>query len=93
MRADPTPNSSPQDSRSSGTIWIAPACGLLSSLFVTWIGRTVDFEYRRELSMAAFFVVSIMVSGYYNGSLKTRPAVVVGLAIVFAAVAAAIMHW
>jgi hypothetical protein len=43
--------------------------------------------------MAAFFVVSIMVSGYYNGSLKTRPAVVVGLAIVFAAVAAAIMHW
>ena len=75
------------------TVWIGPACGFVCSVIMTLVGRKLDYEYRREASMSVYFVVMMLVSGYYNGKLRARPAEVVGLAILFAAGAVAIARW
>lgn len=71
--------------------WIGPASGLICSVLISLIGRAARFEYRSEASIAAFFIVSILVSAYYNRRLKTHPVRVLALAIVgaFAGVAIA----
>ncbi len=93
MQVEPSPQTSFTRRLRARTAWIGPAWGLVCAALVTLIGRTADFEYRREASMAVFFLVFVLVSGYYNGRLKTRPASVVGLAIVSATVAAVIARW
>ena len=74
-------------------VWIGPAAGFVCSALVTLIGRKVGFEYRRETSMAVFFVVSVLVTSYLNGQLRAQPARVTAFAIVTAAVSAAIVHY
>ena len=73
--------------------WIGPASGFVCSVLVTLIGRRAGFEYRRETASAVFFVVSVFVTGYFNGQLRARPAWIVALAIVSAFAGAAIVHY
>ena len=75
------------------TAWIGPACGLVCSMIMILIGRRLDYQYRHEASMSVYFLVMILVSGYYNGKLGTQPAGVVGLAILGAAGAVAMVRW
>ena len=82
-----------QPSHSSKIVWIPPICGLVASVLAGLVLRYTGYEYRHEISMATYFVVSILVGGYYNGRLKSRPASVIGLAVLFGAVGATLMHW
>lgn len=92
METNPMDSSPATTVRLNGALWIGPACGLVISALVTFVGRTTNFEYRRESSMAAFYIVAVVVGAYCNGSLKTRPVRVVALAILFATIAAVIAH-
>jgi hypothetical protein len=93
MRVEPTSETAFERRLTGRAAWIGPASGFACSVLVTLIGRATDFAYRRETSMAVFFLVSILVTGYYSGRLTRRPASVVGLAIVASAVAVAIARW
>jgi hypothetical protein len=77
----------------SKVVWIPPAVGLLASIVTSVIGATTKWEYRHEGSMAVFFVVSSLVAGYYNGRLRTHSGATIGLALIFGAIGAALMHW
>ena len=93
MERDSNAGGQLQPGFTSKIVWIPPALGLLASIVTTLIGTAAKWEYRHEGSMAVFFVVSILAAGYYNGRLRTRPAAVIGLALMFGAVGAALMHW
>jgi len=93
MQLEPTSNPLPSHRLTMREAWIGPAAGFVCSALVTLIGRKVGFEYRRETSMAVFFVVAVFVTSYLNGQLRTHPARVTVFAIVAAAVSAAIVHY
>ncbi len=92
MQVGSNTDASRQRSDSSKRIWIPPASGFAASVLMTLIGRATAFEYRREASIALFYVVMVLVGGYYDGRLTTRPAAVIGVAVVLGAVGAVIMH-
>lgn len=93
MEVASNPSDTPQRRLTSKVAWIPPACGLFASIVATLIGRSADWEYRHEASMAVFFVVSTLVGGYYTGRLATRPGFIIGLAVLFGVIGAAITHW
>lgn len=92
MQVGGNTDASRQRSDSLKRTWIPPACGFATSALITLIGRATDFEYRREASMAMFYVVMVLVGGYYDGRLMTRPVAVIGVAVLFGAFGAVIMH-
>ena len=73
--------------------WIGPASGFVCGVAVLLIGRTFELEYRRELSSGVFFLVMVLVGGYYNGKLSKEPFAVVGWALLGACIGVAISHW
>ena len=91
----PEPTSKPSFARrlTARDAWIGPVSGFVCSVVVTLIGRSANFEYRREASMIVFFLVSVIVSGFYNGRLKTHPAGTLALALFAAAVSVAVVRW
>ena len=93
MQPEPTSKSSLARRLTARDAWIGPASGFVCSALVTLIGRSAEFEYRREASMAVFFVVAVLVGGFYSGRLKSQPAGVVALAFFAAVVSVAMVRW
>jgi hypothetical protein len=74
-------------------ISVGPLCGFVSSALVTVVGQHFHWPYRREAALAMYFVVSVLVTEYRKGRLRTHPANVLAFAAIFAAIGAAIMHF
>jgi hypothetical protein len=91
MQADPLPSGSP--SRVPWrTLTIPPACGALVAVLVLFVWRATEWPYRREFSLALYFLVTILVNGLLNGKLKSHPFGVLSFAAFFTVIGAALAH-
>jgi hypothetical protein len=70
--------------------WIPPAFGVVASILVSLIGRAVELDYRSEVALGAFLLVSAFTSYYRSGLLKSKPLTAIAVSLASAAVGMAV---